>query len=161
RNGIGGLPGARFIFEKRKFDGEAILVRLDKAIYAARVGVNDAADFGVHLCDVALGGAIESEGTKTLVDGKRSVPENFGELTERGTAKEIHLPQAILGHDVAFGFDHVFYGAGVDVWDAPNVAFDGDVLLQAKNLNGTVKLREGAINEPPGNAANEQQHQGD
>ena len=59
------------------------------------------------------------------------------------------MPEAILRHDVALYFDHIFDRAGADVGDAPVIAFDNDVFLQAREIETAIELREWAIDEIP------------
>jgi hypothetical protein len=71
-------------------------------------------------------------------------------LTACGAAKEIHLPEAILRHDVALGFREVFYGCGADVRDAPVITFDGDFLAETGEGSAPIDLRQRAVDKPPG-----------
>ncbi len=113
----------------------------DELIYAAGVSFQNFARFGIEKGGVALGGTGEAVGTKTLIDLEGSGSQDFGELTARGTAEEIHLPQAILRHDVALGFREVLYGCGANVRDAPAIPFDGDFLAEAGQGSAAIDLR--------------------
>jgi hypothetical protein len=88
-----------------------------------------------------------------LVDVERDGAENLGELAASDSTEEIHLPQTVLGHDVALSFDHVFHGICADVRDAPVVALDDDVLLEARESDGAVEPGKRAIDEPPESCA--------
>jgi hypothetical protein len=139
------------VAEKRKFQREICFVLGDELIYAAGVGFQNFARFGIEKGGVALGGTCEAVGAKTLIDLESSGSQDFGELTACGAAEEIHLPEAILRHNVALGFRQVFYGCGADVRHAPAIPFDGDFLAEAGEGSAASDLRERAVDEPPGN----------
>ena len=66
------------------------------------------------------------------------------------TAKQIHLPEAVLRHDVALGLREVFHGCGTDVRNAPEVTFDGNLVLETGQGNAAVNLRQRSVDIPPG-----------
>ena len=84
-----------------------------------------------------------------FVDGNSGGAKNFRELTASDAAEQIHLPEAVLGHDVALGFGHVGQRRGADMRDAPDVAIDGNRVLQTWKRSGAVDLRKGAKKKPP------------
>ena len=57
--------------------------------------------------------------------------------------RAVHLPEAVLGGDVALGDDEVVERGGADVGDAVGVALDGDGSGEAGDGEGAVELREG------------------
>ena len=114
----------------------------DEMIYAAGVGVeNGAGCVGSIEAIVAVRGASETEGAELLVNVEGSGAQDFGELAASDATQEIHLPEAVLRHDVALGFDHVFDGICANVGDAPVIALDDDVFLEAWESDGAVELR--------------------
>ena len=157
---VGGRPGPRLVFQQGKFQRQAVSVLFDKAIDAARVGFHDVARFRVHLREVAFGGAAEAKGAKLLVDGHGIFAEHFGELSARHAAQQVHLPQAILRHHIAFGFHQVLHAGGANVRHAPAVALHGDGLFQAADVRGAIDLRQRAIHVPPKHAARGQDDDG-
>ena len=150
---VGGLPGLRLVFEEFEFDGEIPLVLFDEFIDATGVGFHDDARLFVKQGGVAIGGGTKAKKAEMLVNGKSNGAEDFGELTAGDAAEQIHLPQAILRHDVALGFGHVGERGGANVRDAPDVAVDGDLILQPGERGGAVDLRQGTEEKPPGQAA--------
>jgi len=107
RERVGGLPGLRLVFEELEFDRKIVLVLFDEFVHAARVGVHDGAGFFVQERDVAFGGGAEADNAEMFVDGDGGGTKNFRELTASDAAEQVHLPETILGHDVALGFSHV------------------------------------------------------
>ena len=150
---VGGLPGLRPVLEKFELNGEIVLVLVNEAVDATRVGVHDGARFVVEESGVAFGRWAEAKQTEMLVYGDGRGAEDFRELATGNAAEEIHLPEAVLSHDVALRFRHIGEGSGADMGDAPGVAFDYDLGLQAGKGSGAVQLRERTKEEPPGEAA--------
>src|SRR5215467_6821512 len=69
------------------------------------------------------------------------------------TAKQVHLPETILGHDVALSLGHVGQRGRAHVRNAPDITFHRDRTLQAGKGCGAVDLRKGTKEEPPDHAA--------
>jgi len=105
--GVGGLPGLRLVFEEFKFDRKIVPVLLDEFVHSAGVGFHDDTGFFVEERGIAFRGRAEAEKPEMLVDGDGTGPKDFRELAAGNAAEQIHLPEAILGHDVALGFGHV------------------------------------------------------
>lgn len=122
---------------------------LDEDVDAARVGFHQRAGVFVHRGEVTFGGAREAEGAELFVGFQSEGADDFGELAARGAAHEVELPETILRHDVALGFDGVGERGGADVRDAPVVALDGDFFLEAGEGDGAVELGKGAVDEAP------------
>lgn len=74
-------------------------------------------------------------------------------MTACYAAEEVHLPEAILRHDVALGFGHVRKRGSADVRNAPDVAVDRNLILQAGERGGSVHLGERSKEKPPREAA--------
>jgi len=126
---IGRLPGLRLVFEELEFDRKIGVMLLDEFVHAARVGVHDSAGFFVQESDVVLGGGAKAENAEMFVDGYGGGAQNLRELTASDAAEQIHLPEAVLCHDVALRFGHVSQRRSADVRNAPDVAIDGNRTL--------------------------------
>ena len=150
---VGGLPGLRPVLEKFELNGEIVLVLVNEAVDAAGVGVHDGARFVVEESGVAFGRWAEAEQTEMLVDADGRGAEDFRELATGYAAEEIHLPEAVLSHDVALGLRHIGEGSGADVGDAPGVTLDDDLSLQTRKRSGAIQPGERTEEEPPGEAA--------
>ena len=149
RETVGRCPRLRPVFQKRKFERQMILVLLDEFVHPARIGFEQHALFAGQRRRIALRRAGESQGAKFLVDGNHRRPEDFRQLAARHAPQQVHLPQAVLRHDVALRLDHVFSGTGADVRDAPAVAIHAHFAVQAIYGDGSVHLRQRPVSEPP------------
>src|SRR6266571_3020641 len=98
------MPWQRFVTQEREFQRKIVLVPLDELVYAAGIGFDDLASFRLEKCGIAVRSAAKPEDAKFLVNRKRPWTKNFGKLAARGTAHQIHLPEAILRHNVALRF---------------------------------------------------------
>ena len=58
--------------------------------------------------------------------GDEALAEDFGDLPGDVAAGHVHLPEAVLGGDVALGGEEIVEVGGLDVRDAVLVAADGD-----------------------------------
>jgi len=95
-----------------------------------------------------------------LINRNGSRANDFGELASGHAAEEIHLPKAILGHDVALRFRHVRERRSAYVRDSPDVAVHGHLRLQTRERCGAVQLRKRTEEEPPNQAAAHDENQG-
>jgi hypothetical protein len=129
---------------------------LDKLVDAAGVGFHDGAGFLVEQSSVAFGGGAEAESAEAFVYGNGNGAEDFRELATSNAAEEVHLPETVLRHDVALGFRHIGERGCADVRDAPDVAVNGDLILQAGQRGCAVHLRERAKKKPPCKAATDE-----
>jgi hypothetical protein len=84
-----------------------------------------------------------------LIHRNSNGTEDFRELATGDAAEKVHLPETVLGHDVALGFGHVGKRRCANVGDAPGIAIDGDLMLQARQSSGAVNLRKRPEKEPP------------
>src|SRR5439155_23861222 len=66
------------------------------------------ARFGVEKCGVTLCGAGEAVRSKLFVDENRLGAQNFRKLPAGDAAQQIHLPEAVLCHDVALSLCEIF-----------------------------------------------------
>ena len=88
--------------------------------------------------------------------GDDALAEDFGDLSGDVAAGHVHLPEAVLGGDVALGREEVVEVGGLDVRDAVLIAADGDLGREAGKLDRAVDLRQGGADgvlEPEGAAA--------
>ena len=129
---------------------------LDKFVDAAGVGVHDGAGLFVEESGVAFGDRAEAESAEVFVHGNRERTEDFGKLAAGDSAKQVHLPETVLRHDIALGFRHVGERRCADVGDAPDVAVNRDLILQAGERSGAVHLRKRVKEEPPREAATDE-----
>ena len=81
---------------------------LDKLVHATRIGFHHLARFGVEKCGVTLCGAGEAVRSKLFVDENRLGAQNFRKLPAGDAAQQIHLPEAVLCHDVALSLCEIF-----------------------------------------------------
>ena len=70
-----------------------------------------------------------------------ALPEQLGEAARADPARDLHLPHALLGVDVALGHEQVVRVVGGDLEDAVDVAADGDRALQPGDLDRAGRLR--------------------
>ena len=89
--------------------------------------------FGAHL-----------EQTLDAIVGDETLAEDFGDFSGDVAARHVHLPEAVLGGDVALGGEEVVEVDGLDVRDSMLIAADGDLGRKAGYLNGTVDLGQGS-----------------
>ena len=122
---------------------------LDILVHAAGVRFHHLARFGVEERGISFSSPSKAVGSKLSVDEKRSGSQDFRKLPAGGAAQQIHLPEAILRHDVALGLREIFHRGGADVGHAPEVTVDGDLVLQTGQGSAPVDLRQGAVDIPP------------
>src|SRR5208283_4678482 len=84
-----------------------------------------------------------------------------GKLPAGDPPQQIHLPQAVLGPDVALGFRQVFDRSGAAVRHAPIITLHSDAGLQAGERRGAIQLGKRAINEPPDGGGEGEDHNGE
>jgi len=136
-------------------------VLFNKAVDAARVRFHQGALRRLHQRDVPFRRPAKAEGAKLLVDIQGRRTEDLGELAASYSAQQIHLPQTVLGHDIALRFDHIFYGTRADMRNAPTISFDKHVLLQTGYADRALQLRKWPVHEPPHHRGNDDKDQGD
>src|SRR2546428_13347625 len=116
---VGGLSGLRFGTEEREFQRKVVLVLLDEFVYAAGIGFDNLVSFGLEKRGIAVRGAAEPEGVKIPVSRKRPQTKNFGKLASREAPQQVHLPEAVLRHDVPPRLREIPDPCGAEVRDAP------------------------------------------
>ena len=91
----------------------------------------------------AVGGGADLEDALGAVVREEGGAEDLGEVSGGVAAEGVHLPEAVLGGDVALGEDEVVKGGGLDVGDAVGVAADRDGGGESGDGEGAVDLGEG------------------
>ncbi len=155
---VGGLPELRFVFEEGELERQVVRMLFDEAVHAAGVGFHDGARVFVHQADLTVGGAAKLHGAEVFVDRQGRFAEYLRELAAGDAAQQIHLPEAILGHDVALRLGQIFDGIGANVRDAPAVAVDGHFFLQTGQRRAAIQLRQRLVDQPPNESASENQN---
>ncbi len=97
-------------------------------------------------------------GAEILVDREGGWAQDLGELSASDAAQQIHLPETVLGHDVALGLGQVFDGIGANVRHAPAVALDDHFFLQTRQRRAAIQLRQRLVHQPPNESASENQN---
>src|SRR2546426_3650935 len=152
---VGGPPGLRFVTEEREFQRKVVLVLLDELVYAAGIGFDNLVSFGLEKRGIAVRGAAEPEGVKIPVSRKRPQTKNFGKLASREAPQQVHLPEAVLRHDVPLRLGEILDRCGANVRHAPAVAVDRDLVLKSGKRNAPVELWQRAVDKPPDDHAGE------
>jgi len=91
-------------------------------IHSRRIGVQQAAGFGVVMREVRFGHAPQPERAHEAVGLERVRAEDFGEAPRPQAPVHLHLPQPVLGVDEAEREVGVLERGGVDVRDTVAVA---------------------------------------
>ncbi len=125
-DGVDGPPRLWLVHEQAELGGEGVLVRGDEGVDASGVVVEEAAVAVAHGCDDLLGLGAHFEQALDAVVGDEAFAEDFGDLSGDIAAGHIHLPEAVLGGDVALSGEEVVEVGGLDVRDAVLIAADGD-----------------------------------
>ena len=126
---------------------------LDEFVYAAGVRFHHFLSFGVEQCDVAFSCAAEAKGSKLFVDGHRCGAQDLRKLAPCGAPQEIHLPEAVLRHDVPLRLCKIFHRRGANVRDTPKVAFDCDLILETGQGSRAIDLWQWPVDKPPDDCA--------
>ena len=71
--------------------------------------------------------------------------EDFGEFSVGVAAEGVHLPEAVLGGDVALGEEEIGLGGGFNVGDAVGISADGDGRGEAGEMEVAVEGGEGGF----------------
>jgi hypothetical protein len=136
--------------EEAEFEGEVVELGGDGSVDAAGVEVELVELVGGQDGDGAVCGGAELEGALGAVVEDHAGAEEFGEGAGGVAAEGLHLPEAVLGGDVALGEDEVVEGGGADVGDALGVALDGDGGREAGDGDGAVELGQGVAQDAVG-----------
>ncbi len=82
---------------------------LDEPVHAARIGVHDFGGLRFEEGGFAVRGAAEAVSAKFPVDGDGYGSKNLRKLASRKAPQQVHLPEAVLRHDVTLGLHEIFH----------------------------------------------------
>ena len=122
---------------------------LDEPIHAPCISFENLARLWLKSCSLSLRHSAKSQRSKVLINLQRPRSQNLRKLPSRHPPQQIHLPQPVLCHGVSLRLGEVFRRGSPDVRYTPAVAIHHDWLLEAGKGNGSIKLRQRAVNEPP------------
>src|SRR5438270_8107050 len=106
-----------------------IAMLLDEMIHTARVSLQERARIRVHGSQFTICYARKLHGAEVFVDGQGGFAEDLAKLSASHMTQQIHLPQAILGHDVTSSLGQIVQGICANVGYTPAVALDGHLFL--------------------------------
>ena len=132
---------------------------LDVGVDPAGVGFELEADGGVELGDGAVSHPAQVQPAVVFVDLHRSRAQDFRELAAHRSAQGLHLPEALLGVDVALGEEQVFQAGGGEVGDGALIAQDAHRPLEAGYVHLAVIGGQGVVGSPEEPARRQQQGQ--
>ena len=160
---VGDCPRLRTITKDAEFEWErlALLLLRNEGIHAARVDFQIVLVAVAEVLDRVLGEVTESKDALLPVVREGGRAEDFAKFTGRVTAAEVHLPEAILGGDIALREEEVVEIVSTDVRDSLLVADDLDGRAKSGDRNGAVQLRESCTSsaeEPEAYASGRQDH---
>ena len=118
-------------------------VAADKGVDAGGVGVQHRAGAGAGGVVVGAGGVLQAEAAHLPVGAEGRFAGDFGPASHGAAAVVFHGPEAVLGGDEALGEPGVVFVGRPGVGDAPGVAPDLDIAMQAGQGNGAVQGRQG------------------
>jgi hypothetical protein len=157
------------VVKEAELDGERVLVIGDEEIYAAGVVFESCAVRGGEVVIDALGYEADLKHALGFVVRDERGAEDLSQSALGVAAEDVHLPEAILGGDVALGGEEVVLSGCVDVGDAVGVAADNnrgiqDVRGEAGEVHVAVELGQsgfgcGAEPEDGGCAGGEKQNE--
>jgi hypothetical protein len=125
--------------------------RGQEGVHPGGVGVHRLLLLGVEPFVSRLGRAVEAPGAEEPVLGKRGLPQDLGEAPLAHPALELHLPEPLLGVNIALGEEEVLQAPRPDAHHAlsvPNHLHRGGKALQA---HPPLRLGQGRpqVDEPP------------
>ena len=97
-------------------------MRIDEMIHAARVFHHHGALLRWKQFHVMIGDCFHAHAPGALVYSKRRRSEDFGKITGGKTPDAIHLPQSVLGGNVALQENGILPRSGYDMGHATSVA---------------------------------------
>ncbi len=116
---------------------------------ALRVGIEHGPIARIRRRVLGLGDALPAHRPEEGVRFDLRVAEHLGEAARADVAPEVHLPEALLGVDVALGQEQVVLVVGVDVSHTHVVPYDLRGCLQTGDRDLTVDVGEGPVNGEP------------
>src|SRR5712692_3467545 len=108
-----------------------IAMLLDETVHTARVSLQERARIGVHGSQFTIRDAPKLHGAEVFVDGQSRFAEDFAQLAASHMAQQVHLPEAILRHDVTLSLGQIVQGICSNMRYAPAVTLDGHLFLKA------------------------------
>ena len=119
-----------------------LLALRDEKIDAAGVGVEALTVGRRQMVVDALGGEANLEHALRLVVLEQRGAQNLRQFAVGAAAQAVHLPQAVLGGDVALRDKHVVLRGGIDVGYAVGIAPYGDGRGETRQMRVAVELRQ-------------------
>ncbi len=109
-----------------------------------RVGLEVLLGVGVEKgVELLLGHLAPAHGADHGIGVDLAVAEHLGEPARGDVPPDVHLPEPVLGLDVALGAEEVLGAVAVELGDAVGVPLHVDRRAQARHLDAAVDLREG------------------
>ena len=82
---------------------------------------------GIEHLELLLGETGEVQGAEEQIGVNLTITEHLGEPSGPDVTPEVHLPEPVLGMDVALGEEEVVLVAGIDMGNAVGVPHDLDL----------------------------------
>ena len=114
-----------------------------ESVDPGRVGFEHAQGHRVQLRQAGLGRAAHADGAQEPVGLQAGGAEEFGQPPGADPAVHFHLPEPVLGMDIAQRVGRVRFGGGKDVGNAVGVAQDLHGGLQGRRRDFPLNLRQG------------------
>jgi hypothetical protein len=137
---VDGPPGSGLVHEQTELGGQVVLMSRDEGVDASGVVVEEAAVAGVHRGDDLFGFGAHLEEALHAVVSDEAFAEDLRDLPGDVAAGHVHLPEAVLGGDVALGGEEIVEIGGLNVRDAVLISADGDFGGEAGELERAVDL---------------------
>ena len=102
---------------------------------------------GIEHLELLLGNTGEVEGAEEQIGVHLTVAEHLGEPSGADVTPEVHLPEPILGMDVALGEEEVVLVARIDMGNAVVISNDLDITGQTGSGYFAIDLGEGASDQ--------------
>jgi hypothetical protein len=120
----------------------------DKQIHAAGEGFQIRSLLTVKQSNIAIRGAGQTQAAEISINFQCRRANNFGEPAGSAAPNQIHLPKAILRHDVTLRREEVLGGLRADMRNAECVAEDGHFVFQPSQFLRAVNLRQRTVDDP-------------
>jgi hypothetical protein len=116
-------------------------------IDAGRVGFQRAAGLSGQTGQLIFGRAVQSQGAREAIHRQRHLAQHLAQAARAHAPLQLHLPQPVLGVDVALSKEKVILVLGVDMRHSPAVADDLHRTVQTDNACATHGLRQETTQE--------------
>ena len=107
-------------------------MELKKGVYTVSVALQAMKIFGRQIPFLSHHHALKAEKTLLLIHFQCAGTEDFGEFTIPGASQQIHLPEAILGGDVALSKNGIIKILSENMGNANGIAYDLDRTLKPR-----------------------------